>query len=491
MSGTLSCTANFVQLAAAAPVTTTGNATGITAASATLNGTVNPEGLAATAYFQYGPDPNLGNATPGVSFGVGNNSFFPYAKTVTGLACATTYRFRAVGASAGGDYLASDNTFATASCPPATCYQLTLMANGDAPAPAASPTNSTGCPFGQFHAGDHIALTVGPVAGDVPFGWSGTDNNASTAAVNTATMPAANLLVYALYEHVCYHLSLGSTGQGSVPVATNPVASCPSGYFPWGYEVDVSGASPATDWQIGGWSGTENDAATISSNVILMPPQDSSAFVQYTLIPFQLSVAKIGNGTGTVASDVAGIDCGPLCSAFFPYSTTVTLTATADSDSTFLGFSGGTCNGGVPTITGITVCTAVFGLAPTTVPTSFYTLTPCRLLDTRNANDPNGPSINAGEYRSPVLAGNCGIPATAKAVALNVTIVNPSASGFLSVYPAVDAPPSTSTINFSQGQVRANNAVVALDPAGGVTVYCGISGAGAVDYIIDVNGYFQ
>lgn len=63
---------------------------------------------------------------------------------------------------------------------------------------------------------------------------------------------------------------------------------------------------------------------------------------------FPLTVTKVGNGHGQVTSDVPGIACGATCSADFLIDTPVTLTATPNSDSTFLGWEGdcagaGTC----------------------------------------------------------------------------------------------------------------------------------------------------
>jgi len=58
-----------------------------------------------------------------------------------------------------------------------------------------------------------------------------------------------------------------------------------------------------------------------------------------------LDVTLAGTGSGKVASDPAGIDCGTTCSADFKRRTTVTLTATPASDSTFDGWSGGGCSG--------------------------------------------------------------------------------------------------------------------------------------------------
>lgn len=361
MNGNMGCTANFTQNPQPAPVTTTGAATNVTATSATLNGTINPENFAATAYFEYGPDPNLGNATPGIPFGPGNNSFFPYAQTVTGLACATTYRFRAVGVGAGGDYIASNNTFMTAQCPPATCYPLNLIANGDAPAPVPSPANASGCPNGQFHAGDHIALTVVLVPGDVVTGWGGTDNDTSTATTNTVTMNFPyNRAVYVIEQHICYHLTLGFTGQGSMPVATNPVGYCPADYFPWGYEVRVN-ASPATGWRVGGWNGTLNDTSTDTVNFIVMPTGNQTALVQYIPLMSSLQVFKDGDGAGTIVSDLPGINCGRTCSALYPFGTTVTLTAIPAAGSSFVSWSG-SCPGGVVNFPPGAICYPTFQL---------------------------------------------------------------------------------------------------------------------------------
>jgi hypothetical protein len=486
MTSNQSCTANFTQIQATAPVTMTGVATSVGATSAVLNGTINPEGFAATAFFEYGPDPNLGNATSGVPFGPGNYTFLPYGQPVTGLACATLYRFRAVGVGQGGDYRASNNTFMTAQCPPAPCYALDLIANGDAPTPIPSPANASGCPNGQYHAGDHIALTVLLVPGDVVTGWGGTDNDASTATTNTVTMSFPyNRAVYVIEQHICYHLSLGYTGNGTPPVATNPTSNCPADYFPWGYPVNVSGASPATGWQIGGWSGTSNDASTSDTNVVTMPVGNQSALVQYVPIQYPLQVFPGGTGTGTIVSDLPGINCGSTCSAGYPYGTTVTLTATPAFGSSFGGWSG-SCAGGIVNFPPGAICFPTFNLTSS----RFYTLTPCRLVDTRVPTDPNGPALHAGEQRTLVFAGHCGIPATATAVSLNAIVVNPTAPGYFSMYTATGVPPTTSLLNFLPGQVRSNNAIVGLNALGGMTVFAGM-GSGTMDYVVDVNGYFQ
>jgi hypothetical protein len=125
-------------------------------------------------------------------------------------------------------------------------------------------------------------------------------------------------------------------------------------------------------------------------------------------------------------------------------------------------------------------------------PTGFYTLTPCRILDTRNANGPyGGPALSAGADRTFVLANQCAIPAAARSVAVNVVVTQPtSGPGFLTLYPGGLSLPLVSTINYSAGQTRANNGVVSLGATGAVAVHCG-QGAGTAHLVIDVNGYFQ
>ena len=117
---------------------------------------------------------------------------------------------------------------------------------------------------------------------------------------------------------------------------------------------------------------------------------------------------------------------------------------------------------------------------------SFYTVKPCRVLDTRT---PSGaPVLSAGAARV-VSTLPCGVSPTARSVSLNVTVTQPSASGHLTLYPQSGLLPLASTINFRAGQTRANSAAVAL-AGGGLTIYSG-QPSGTVHVILDVNGYFD
>jgi hypothetical protein len=127
----------------------------------------------------------------------------------------------------------------------------------------------------------------------------------------------------------------------------------------------------------------------------------------------------------------------------------------------------------------------------TTEASDFYTVTPCRVVDTRNPTGAfGGPALSSGSSRVFTLAGHCGIPAGAVAVAMNVTAVNAGGGGYVTLFPGDQAVPGTSSINFIAGQNRANNAVIKLSNSGTLGVWSVVGGTGQVDFIIDVVGYF-
>jgi hypothetical protein len=87
------------------------------------------------------------------------------------------------------------------------------------------------------------------------------------------------------------------------------------------------------------------------------------------------------------------------------------------------------------------------------------------------------------------MAGACGIPSSATAVSVNLTVVNPTAQGELIAYPVDELRPTASAISYRAGVVRANNAILKL--GGGALAFFANQPSGTVHLIIDVNGYFQ
>jgi hypothetical protein len=88
------------------------------------------------------------------------------------------------------------------------------------------------------------------------------------------------------------------------------------------------------------------------------------------------------------------------------------------------------------------------------------------------------------------VSGVCGIPSTAVSISANLAVTNVGAQGELVVYPGDAGLPLSSALSFHAGRTRANNEVVYLSQTGSIfTVFnnCG----SAVDFVLDVNGYFR
>ena len=119
----------------------------------------------------------------------------------------------------------------------------------------------------------------------------------------------------------------------------------------------------------------------------------------------------------------------------------------------------------------------------------FFTVPPCRLLDTRA-----GAPLRAGDPPLPIAAsGRCALPPTARALAAHATVVAPTAAGFLSLFPA-DLPRAViSSVNFAAGATRGNSLVLPLSTDGAARLAASLAlvSPGTAHLVLDVAGYFQ
>ena len=154
---------------------------------------------------------------------------------------------------------------------------------------------------------------------------------------------------------------------------------------------------------------------------------------------------------------------------------------------------------GILAVAGLSLLFAAADVYGQAGPYSFFPLTPCRVVDTRNANGPSGgPVLAANTARNfPIININsCGVPATARAAVVNVTAVAPGDNGNFIIYPAGSPRPNTSVVNWSVADfATGNGAFLPLANQGGVdiTVYPNMppNSSGMVQLVIDVTGYFQ
>ena len=88
---------------------------------------------------------------------------------------------------------------------------------------------------------------------------------------------------------------------------------------------------------------------------------------------------------------------------------------------------------------------------------------------------------------SPV-GGHFGVPGTATAVILNVTVTHTTAPGFLTVYPSTSTRPTASDLNWPAGLTVPNLVVATLGTTGAIRFY---NSSGSTDVLVDLVGYFN
>lgn len=363
---------------------------------------------------------------------------------------------------------------------------LTVSASG--PGTVTSDVGGINCGIACGATVDHgtaVVLTATPQANALFSSWSGggcSGSGACTVSMTgntsvTATFVATRLLT----------VSKSGTGSGAI---TSDVGGINCGSACTTTRVQGTAAtltatpvfgSTFLGWTGGGCSGTGTCAVTLNDH--------TTVTATFGLVPRLLTVAV--SGLGTITSNVGGINCGATCTTTVSHGTTVTLTATANAGAQFTGWTGGGC-GAAPTcavtVTGDQLVSATF--AP--VFQSFAE--PVRLFDTRPGNTgvledsaDESTRFAPGEVRRYVPGPSVGAPGDA-VLAVNVVAVNPSANGYLQVFPCAGtgtAPPAASFLNYAAGITVANNGTVALDGSGGI---CVLSSQSA-NVIVDTTGY--
>ena len=117
----------------------------------------------------------------------------------------------------------------------------------------------------------------------------------------------------------------------------------------------------------------------------------------------------------------------------------------------------------------------------------FAAVAPSRVMDTRR--NLGGSTLGPQGVASVQVTGAGGVPASGvSAVVVNTTVVAPSATGYVTAYPAGILPPHAATINFGRGETRANRAIVPVGQDGKISFY---NATGTTDLLVDVGGYFS
>ncbi|MGK2857622.1 MAG: glycoside hydrolase family 16 protein [Thermoanaerobaculia bacterium] len=193
------------------PTVVTGPESAVTSTSATLSGTVNPNGWSSIGWFQYGTSTSYSSTTEASGQSVGSGTAeAPISKAVSGLACGTLYHFRAVGRNVAGDAYGPDRTFTTGTCPAPTA--TTTFAN------QAGPTFAT------------LNGSVNPngASTTITFEYGLTTSYGSTSAaqiVTGTTSRAVSMVVAPLACNTTYHFRVRATNPGGTTYGSDKVFS--------------------------------------------------------------------------------------------------------------------------------------------------------------------------------------------------------------------------------------------------------------------------
>jgi hypothetical protein len=196
------------------PIVSTGTATAITSTSATLNGTVNPNGLSSTVSFDYGLTGTYGSNVAATVGGILSALLGDTAAsvTITGLTCNTLYHFRTVGINLAATNNGADATFTTGPCVPGA-PTIGTATPGDTQASVAftAPVSNGGAaitsytvtanPGGATGTGASSPVAVGGLSNGTAYTFTVTATNsagtgAASAASNSITPKGAQSITF-------------------------------------------------------------------------------------------------------------------------------------------------------------------------------------------------------------------------------------------------------------------------------------------------------
>jgi hypothetical protein len=360
---------------------------------------------------------------------------------------------------------------------------------------------ASGVKFGAT-AGTITANSATSITATAPAETAGTVDVTVTTVVGTSTLSPADEFTYAAAPSV---------------TAINPTKGSVAG----GTTVTITGSNLSTASAVRFGTTAAIITADSAGSITVTDPAAAAGAVDVT-------VTSVGGTSATSPSDTFTYVAAPAVTALSPTSgsvaggTTVTITGANLSGATSVSF--GSSSGVITAVSGssitVTAPSEETGTVDVTVTTPggtsaassadhytfvapvspgapFSPLAPVRICDTRAGNPSglsgaaaqcNGLTIGTGGTRVVNVANasdSFGVPANATAVVLNVTVVNPSAPGFVTAYPTGAVLPVASNINYVGGEVVPNLVEVGIGSGGDVSFYS----SSQSDLVVDVEGY--
>ncbi len=358
----------------APPVSTDGAVDASVDAMVPIDAPVDAPNFNVTVTKAGGGDGTITSAPAGIDCGAICTAAFSPGTTVT-LTAAPTVGSTFVGwtgaCTGTGACAVTGDAMITAQFAPNNSLLVVLAGTGTGQVVSTPAGIDCGVDCMEAYAPGTMVTLLAVATGDSHFtGWSGGGCAGTGTCVVTLTAAA---MVTATFDLNTYPLTVTRAGTGTGTVTSAPAgvtcgADCSENYNS-GTTVTLT-AVAANGSTFSGWSGA--GCAGIGNCTVLMTAA-RAVTATFALSQFPLTVTRAGNGVGTVTSSPAGISCGADCSENYNFGTVVALTATANSGSTFAGWSGA--------CTGAGACSVTIGAAASVTATftlNRYTLTTTR-----------------------------------------------------------------------------------------------------------------
>ncbi len=290
---------------ASAPVAVTAPATGVGPASATLGGTVNPNGQPTTWYVEYGTSTSYGSKTSAVDAGAGSTSK-SVSTVVSGLAAGKTYHFRLVATSSAGTTNGADTTFVTAEPPGATTS-------------AASSVGATGAKLnGKVDPNGRSTSYIFEYGTTTSYG---TKTSSSSAGSGTSATNVSKT-VSGLKQGTTYHFRLVATSDAGTTTGSDQVFTTQNAPSAATGAASAVGPTSAT---LGG---------TLNPN-----GRSTSWYVEYgtsTSYGSKTSTRNAGSGTATITVVASVSNLKPGLTYHYRLVASSSLGTTRGADATFV-----------------------------------------------------------------------------------------------------------------------------------------------------------
>jgi uncharacterized protein YhjY with autotransporter beta-barrel domain len=248
----------------------------------------------------------------------------------------------------------SVNITAVFDAPAAEGGFLSVNTIGTGSGSVTSSDQNINCPSDCSHnytSTDTVTLSPTPATGSTFTGWSGACSGTGSCVITMSGSQSVSANFTADVQTGGL-LSVTTDGPGTGVVTSNDgnifcPDDCSQNYS--SSDTVILTADPGIGQVFTGWQG-ENCSGTGSCTLTMSGDRSVTAVFDIETDPLDvtLSVDLAGTGTGNVVSDDQDINCPGSCSQLYPVDDTVTLTATADADSVFVGWQGAGCSGTSP-----------------------------------------------------------------------------------------------------------------------------------------------